>query len=157
MRILPISVLLVSLSARALIAQARHSGLEASYGHAIERTYDAGDGARVTAFDGYDGEICALTISGALSEQQVESNFEKMVATATRGRLLIEMMQCLGPCQLMKDFDNLIFTSMTVEGQISTPSAIIVFKAKPCEEVAAKIRAKGFTELRLKSQGVRVP
>jgi hypothetical protein len=140
------------LFAMPIFGQVSETSLRDLYGKPNTGRYIVRPGVTVATSDGPNGEICVLTISGPIAEQELTAIIDEAVPTASRGLALGRMVDCVGACLSVRRYEKLTISSAVMGGQIADPAAIITSNSKNCEQRAKDARAKGFSMTRPNTQ-----
>jgi hypothetical protein len=129
--------------------QVSETSLRTLYGKPVNGSYIVRPGITIAVTDGPKGEACVLTISGPITEPELTTIIDQAVPAASRGLGLRSMIDCVGACQSIREYEKLTVSFAVMAGQIARPAAIITFKSKSCEHRAREARAGGFSITRL--------
>ena len=130
--------------------QVSASSLETLYGTPVDGKYTVDSEVTIQTMDGPNGEACVLKVSGVTTEERLTAILDLAVPSASRGKLSTDMFECAGACERIGDYQLATIYSALFSGQTSTPSAIIKFKAKLCEQRAKEADAIGLAIKRSK-------
>jgi hypothetical protein len=125
--------------------QVSEASLRTLYGNPVKGSYTDGPGATMATSNGPKGEVCVLTISGPITEQQLMAMIDVAVPASSRGLALGNSLECVGACQSVRIYEKVTIRSAVMSGQTSNPAAIVSFKSKNCEERAKEARAQVFS------------
>ncbi|MBV8896953.1 MAG: hypothetical protein JO051_10615 [Acidobacteriaceae bacterium] len=100
-------------------------------------TFTVKPGVQIMATYGPQQEACVLTVTGAVSEQELLKVFDSVAPPKSRGVKKSDMIECVGACQRNISYEGVTFTTGVVgKAQTSEPAAIIVFEAPQCKKAA---------------------
>lgn len=126
-----------------LFAQVSEAELTKLYpsGHSSLSTFTVKPGVQIKAIYGLHQEACVLTITGAVSEQELFRVFDAVAPPKSRGVKKLDLIECVGSCQRNIDYDNITFTTGVFgQTQTSEPAAILVFKARDCKNASEQAK-----------------
>ena len=128
---------LLALLASAGLGQTTESTLKTLYSQASHGAFVVKPGVEIKAVYGPHRQACVLNISGPVSETELMTIFETSVPPKSRGLKKIDLLECIGSCQRIIEFEHVDFMSGVVgNSQTSEPAATIIFKRKECEKAA---------------------
>ena len=115
------------------------------YGNAVGGSYQVGPGITMSTFDGPKDQACVLKVYGPATDEQIMAIFDRAVPLRFRGLPLRTLIDCVGFCQEVMNYEKLTFISAVIAGQTASPSAMILFKSEVCHQRSTEARALGFT------------
>jgi hypothetical protein len=113
-------------------AQFTNASLRQKYTQAADGTFVIEPGITLKAIYGNRQQACVLAIFGAISADKLKQVFDEVVPAKTRGHKKLELMQCVGGCMQLIDFQKLHFSSGLMGTQTAEPDAIVSFKRREC-------------------------
>jgi hypothetical protein len=117
----------------AVHAQFTSESLKQKYLQADDGSFVVEPGVTLKAIYGDRQQACVLAIFGAISADKLKQVFDQVVPAKTRGRKKLELIQCVGGCMQLIDFQKLHFSSGLVGTQTAEPDAIVSFKRRDCK------------------------
>jgi len=92
-------------------AQTTESSLRALYGEPVEGAFLVKPGVTLRAVYGPNGQACALSIAGPISDGALMRVFETAVPASARGPKTLEMVECMSVCRRVTRFEHVEFIS----------------------------------------------
>lgn len=120
--------------------QITRGGLKRLYGPPSDNsTYTVNAQARIKVESVSHGQICALTVIGAVTERSIEDIFRSVLPPSERGSKLQDLEECPGACLRSQVFEHAELSSAIANfGHQVEPSGYIVLRTSDCESALVR-------------------
>lgn len=127
-----------------VFGQTTDKSLRHKYSQAADGSFIVKPGVTIKAVYGDNHQACVLTIAGPISEKELVKIFEKAVPES-RGSKTQDLLECMGACTRVIEFENVSYRSAVVGTQTADPDAVIIFGRKDCEPAADEAKKITFS------------
>jgi hypothetical protein len=97
----------------------------------------------MSAVYGAEKKVCALTISGPISERELFRVFDAVAPATWRGRNKQDFIECMAGCIRNVVYEEVDLSTGVLPNQSSEPDAIITFRRPDCDVAAQHAREYG--------------